>query len=83
MRYSLYQLPKKQNSTYVITYNGSPTLVTDQSFKDAIKAIRYITEHRKLVVVSENRLATLKDSIKLADFDLVSTLQETHPELFL
>ena len=83
MRYSLYQLPEAMSYRYIITYNGSPTLVTDQAFKDVSEAVKYINGYRRLVEVADSRLITLQNSIKLADFDLTSTLIQTHPELFL
>ena len=72
-RYSLYSNSK---GDYRVVYNGNPKLVTASHW--ATSTLRLALTDRKVVLTNQ-----ITDYTHEADFDKLSDLLNTHPELYL
>lgn len=74
-RYSLYST---SDGKYTLVYNGNPRLVTRDHF--SFKNLDVALSAPKAVLSSESYLTSRTHE---ADFDHLSDLPNTHPELYL
>lgn len=74
-RYSLY---RSANGNYILVYNGTPKLVTTNHF--SFTNLKAAITAPKSLLASESYLESCTHE---ADFDNLSDLPDTHPELYL